>query len=174
MKRKTWILVALFTALGPRLGAAEAAPGAWRAHEFTFSQHGFTTSYSCTGLAAKVRSLLLATGARGDLKVVPLACGVPGNPNRSARVQVVFHTLAPTTARTTGVPGAWRAVSIQRSLARDIEAGDCELVDRFRKDLLPFFTTRNVIDRVRCVPHQNERGAIALSFQVFAEARSGE
>lgn len=158
--------------LSPAVLGADPAPGAWRGHEYTFSQHGFTTSYSCTGLAAKVRSLLRAAGAREDMKVVPLACGVPGNPSRSARVRVAFHTLAPAAAQTQGVPGVWRSVSIQRSHTRDLEAGDCELVDRFRKDLLPFFSTRNVLDRVRCLPHQNGRGAISLSFDVFVAARA--
>src|SRR5216684_2991796 len=47
---------------------ASTDPGVWQEHVYTFQFMGFTTTYSCDGLADKVKVLLLAAGARADSK----------------------------------------------------------------------------------------------------------
>jgi hypothetical protein len=62
--------------------------------------------------------------------------------------------------------GAWRTVEIDgRGNRRQIEAGDCELVEQFTREVLPLFTTRNVDDRTRCTPHQRSTFDVRLSFE---------
>ena len=64
---------------------------------------GFTTTYSCDGLADKLRMLLLAAGARADVKSQPGACAAPfGRPDKFARADLTFSTLAPADAGAAG------------------------------------------------------------------------
>ena len=51
--------------------AADAGrePAVWSPKELTFAYTGFTTKYSCDGLQAKMRSVLLELGSRPDLQV---------------------------------------------------------------------------------------------------------
>jgi hypothetical protein len=169
--KPTLLVIAL---LAPVASAGEQAPpvaGVWIRHELVYEQLGFTSIYSCAGLAVKVRALLQASGARNDLAVTPKDCGV--EPTKFARVQVVFSSLNPVgrlgaKAGTPGrQPGAWRKVWLAPRSPRELTDGDCELVERFREQILPLLTTRNVADHVRCIPHQLAGSAVELRFEVF-------
>jgi hypothetical protein len=62
--------------------------------------------------------------------------------------------------------GAWRKVEIDgRGPRREIEPGDCELVEQFTREVLPLFTTRNVDARTRCTPGQRSMFDVQLSFE---------
>jgi hypothetical protein len=112
-------------------------PAVWQKHEYSFVFMGFTSTYSCDGLADKIKLLLIAAGARHDAKSQPGAC----------------------------VDGVWRPVSIANRSPRDLGTGDCELVEQFRNNVLPMFTTRNVEDHTTCVPHQDSGSLISLRFE---------
>ncbi len=43
-------------------------PGVWQKHQYSFAFMGFTSTYSCDGLADKLKLLLIAAGARHDVK----------------------------------------------------------------------------------------------------------
>jgi hypothetical protein len=76
---------------------ADDAPtkGVWQKHEYRFSFFGFTTTYSCDGLADKLKLLLIAAGARMDAKSQPAACTNGfGRPDRFASAYLTFYTLA--------------------------------------------------------------------------------
>src|ERR1700691_615662 len=80
-------------ALRPTVSLAEvstpppvATAGTWQKHQYSFAFMGFTTTYSCDGLADKLRRLLLAAGARKDVKSRPGACASGfGRPDKFAR-----------------------------------------------------------------------------------------
>jgi hypothetical protein len=59
-------------------------------------------------------------------------------------------------------------VSIADRSPRDLATGDCELVEQFRNNVLPMFTTRNVEDHTTCVPHQDSGSLISLRFESLA------
>jgi hypothetical protein len=97
--------------------AAAVQPGQWQQHDVTFTYSGFTSKYSCDGLADKVKLLLRAVGARADARVTSYGCSEPfGRPTEFPRVRLQFATLAPaapaagaTAPRTdlrAGAPGA--------------------------------------------------------------------
>jgi hypothetical protein len=65
-------------------------------------------------------------------------------------------------------PGSWKAVELRDGTPAWLEAGDCELVEQFDRELLPFFTTRGHTSRMTCVPHRYQPGAISLRFEAFA------
>jgi len=134
---------------------------------------GFTSTYSCDGLADKLKLLLTVAGARPDSKSQAGACANGfGRPDKFARADLTFYTLAPsgtdTSSGTKQVDGVWRPVSIADRSPRELGTGDCELVEQFRDNVLPMFTTRNVDDHTTCVPNQNSGSVIALRFESLA------
>ena len=183
--KASWTLTSLvgsavFTALlVPQVSVAdESSPreaGVWQKHEYSFAYMGFTSTYSCDGLADKIKLLLIAAGARPDAKSRPGACASGfGRPDKFARADLIFYTLAPagtdTSPGSNQVAGVWRPVSLAARSPRELHTGDCELVEQFRNTVLPMFVTRNVDDHTTCVPHQESGSVIGLRFESFAPA----
>ena len=152
--------------------ATDPAPGVWQKHEYSFQFLGFTATYSCDGLASKLKVLLIAAGARADAKSTSDNCaGGYGSPDTFARANLKFYTLAPTgNGENAGPPsnGAWHSVMIAERSPREVGPGDCELIEQFRDKVLPMFTTRNVDNRMTCIPNQFSGSVINLKFEVFA------
>jgi hypothetical protein len=153
--------------------SASPDPGVWHKHVYTFQFMGFTTTYSCDGLADKVQVLLIAAGARSDSKSQPGVCSRGwGRPDKFAQANLTFYTLVPagadSSADGTPISGTWRAVKFAVRSPRQLAAGDCELIEQFRSSLLPMFATRNVDSHTTCVPHQESGSVINLKFESFA------
>jgi hypothetical protein len=152
--------------------APSGGPGTWQSHKYTFQFLGFTTTYSCDGLADKLRIVLLAAGARSDVKSVPGACASGfGRPDKFARADLTFYTLTPAdsgTAAGGGVQGMWRPVAFAARQPQQLALGDCELMEQFRQQVLPMFATRNVVSNTTCIPHQESGSNIDLKFDAFA------
>ena len=159
--------------------ADDAAPaggaGTWQSHKYSFQFLGFTSTYSCDGLADKLRVILLAAGARSDVKSQPGACASGfGRPDRFARADLTFYTLAPSdpsaaasAAASPTVKGDWRPIAFAARQPRELGVGDCELIDQFRQQVLPMFTTRNIVNNTTCIPHQDSGSTIDLKFESF-------
>ena len=155
--------------------APSPAPGIWQKHQYTFAYLGFTSTYSCDGLAGQLKRLLLAAGARADSKSQPGVCASPyGRPDKFARADLTFYTLAPLDngkpSEEKPVDGVWRSVALAPHSPQGLQIGDCELVDQFRAQVLPMFTTRNIVNQVTCVPYQESGTLIDLRFDAFAAA----
>jgi hypothetical protein len=156
---------------GPTTAPTE---GKWQFHKYSFQFMGFTSTYSCDGLADKLKELLLAAGARADIKSEPGACAREfGRPDKFARADLKFFTLAPLAAPVVSgsmpVDGTWRSVTFANHSPRDLQVGDCELIEQFRDQvLLKMFVTRNVVSNTTCVPHQESGSVIDLRFDSFA------
>jgi hypothetical protein len=153
--------------------SASPDPGIWQKHVYTFQYMGFTTTYSCDGLADKVKVLLIAAGARPDSKSQPGVCSRGwGRPDKFAQANLTFYTLAPVGADSSSdgtlVSGIWRPVKFAARSPRQLGTGDCELIEQFRSHLLPMFATRNVDSHTTCVPHQESGSVINLQFESFA------
>ncbi len=164
------------TVCGASTAAAEDAPaalehqaGVWREHKYSVAFMGFTSTYSCDGLADKLKILLLAAGARPDVKSQPGACASSfGRPDKFARADLTFYTLAPAAAGeagTTAIEGTWHSVALAPHKPPELATGDCELVEQFKSGVLPLFTTRHVEERTTCVPHQDSGSVIDLKFE---------
>ena len=184
--RKLTILAAM--SVGPALLVSQACsadqpaastahdPAVWQKHEYSFAFMGFTSTYSCDGLADKLKALLIAAGARGDAKSQAGACASGfGRPDKFARASLVFYTLSPaaTGAASDAKPidAIWLPVALSSRSPRQLAVGDCELVEQFRDNVLPMFTTRNVQNKMTCIPHQNSGSNIDLKFESLAAAR---
>jgi hypothetical protein len=160
------------TAFASEPSATDSGQGVWQKHDYSFQFLGFTTTYSCDGLASKLKVLLIAAGARADAKSISDGCSRGyGVPDKFARATLTFYTLAPVGNGENGSPpinGVWRPVALGDRSPREVRLGDCELVEQFRDKVLPMFTTRNVDNRMTCVPNQLSGSAINLKFEVFA------
>jgi hypothetical protein len=154
--------------------ASTPEPGIWQKHDYTFRFFGFTTTYSCDGLADQLRVLLIAAGARADSKSRAGACASGyGRPDKLPQAYLTFYTLVPANATTIAdgqqVTGTWRPVTIVIRSPRELTLGDCELIEQFRALVLPMFTVRNIDDHMTCVPHQESGSVINLKFETFAQ-----
>jgi len=153
--------------------ADDGQSSVWKQKEFKFTYQGFTTKYSCDGLADKVREILLTFGARKDLQVNRLGCvGRSGVPDPFPGVVVKMSVLAPVdaAAAASGEPAVathWRNVKLRLDRTSVSEAGECELVEQVKQTILPLFTTRNVDYRSMCVPHQLTPGGTQLAADVL-------
>jgi len=160
------------TALAAEPSASEPEQGVWQKHEYSFQYLGFTTTYSCDGLASKLKVLLIAAGARADAKSTSGGCASGyGSPDKFARADLRFYALAPNRNGEIANPpinGAWHTVAIADRSPREVAPGDCELIEQFRDKVLPMFTTRNIDNRMTCVPNQLSGSVINLKFEVFA------
>jgi hypothetical protein len=154
------------------VSSTDAEQGVWQKHEYSFQFLGFTTTYSCDGLASKLKVLLIAAGARTDAKSISDGCSSGyGVADKFARASLTFYTLAPAqNGENASAPinAVWRSVAIADRSPREVRLGDCELVEQFRDKVLPMFTTRNLENRMTCVPNQLSGSAINLKFEVFA------
>src|SRR5262250_1006335 len=84
----------------PESKPAQSTPptwAVWTPKELRFTYMGFTSHYSCDGLADKMRSIVLQLGARSsDLKVREVPCsGSPGRPTEFPGVTVNMNVLTP-------------------------------------------------------------------------------
>jgi hypothetical protein len=151
-------------------------PASWQKHQYSFAYLGFTSTYSCDGLADKLKKLLLAAGARADVKSVPGACARGfGRPDKFARADLTFYTLAPVSndAGSTEPPidGIWRPVTLAARSPRELMVGDCELVEQFRDQVLKkMFTTRDLVSQTTCVPYQESGSVIDVRFDSLVAA----
>ncbi|MGH8150356.1 MAG: hypothetical protein ACRETB_10350 [Steroidobacteraceae bacterium] len=154
-------------------GTAQAAR--WVQKKLHFTYMGFTTHYSCEGLEAKVRSVLLQLGARrAGLDVHSLGCTEPfGRPEAFPGVVGSFYVLEPLSNGQAGhasgatVAAHWQTVRVLLSRSALDAAGQCELLEQVKQRILPLFAARDVRFRSICVPHQVTLPGAALRVEVL-------
>jgi len=188
----TLTLLAAFLS-APLFAADDAGSVAavWTPKEMRFVYLGFTSKYSCDGLADQMRKVLLLLGARKDLKVSPSGCSSPfGRPDPFPGVMIRMNVLEPadqaraeksangtgsgdaasgSIASTASVAAHWKMIDVNSALARDPlwQAGQCELLEQVKQSVLPKFRTRSVVYQSTCVPNQLNVGATQLRAEVL-------
>ena len=179
MPRTTRLLLGLAGALLASVAVAAETPvdGVWQTHEYRFVSMGFTSHYSCDGLATALKALLKASGARPGYSVTESCAEPAGRPDAIARATMHFQTLrsnAPPAAGASAAAnpeagqGVWREVALKGHQPRELDGGDCELVEQFAREVLPMFETKDVDNHMSCVPHEANPFGINLSFTVLA------
>jgi hypothetical protein len=147
---------------------AEAVQAVWTAKQKRYTYMGFTSRYSCDGLRDKMRATLLKFGAAKDLKVDSMACPSGfGRPTTFPGVSITMQVLTPAddagaTAGGKSVPAHWKLVDLTAKRDPLDVAGDCELIEQIKQQILPLFTTRNVQYQSTCIPNQLQVGATQL------------
>ncbi|HXQ30586.1 MAG TPA: hypothetical protein VN790_01300 [Steroidobacteraceae bacterium] len=168
------LMSGLVLALATTAAAAADAPveGTWQKHEYLLGYAGVTSHYSCDGLEHKLTQLLKLAGARPDAKVRASCTNPLGSASRIVTARTTFYTLAPAPASTPAAApgrgaGVWTTVEWHTGSPPELTFSDCELVDQFIREILPMFTTRDVDNRMKCVPYQETLGNIDLKFSVL-------
>ena len=167
------LLLAAVTGLVSAADAPQATGnGTWQKHDILFQYVGFTSIFSCDGLADQLKMLLVRAGARADARATPGACASGfGQPDRMASARLVYYTLVPAAQDATAaeaVPGQWRTVALSVDHPRELKEGDCELMEQFRDEVVrKTFTTRNLTAQISCVPHQVAGTRFSLAFVAF-------
>lgn len=153
------------------LSAQAAEPGAWQQHDIQFQYLGFTSIYSCDGLADRLKELLVMAGARADAKTRGAGCTVMTGPDHMAGTRLQFSTVAGDPNAEAPAGTVWRKVRFANNALRDLQSGDCELMEQFRDEVVKkAFTTRNLKSRTTCFPHQaNQR--FDIEFEVLVPAK---
>jgi hypothetical protein len=173
---------------------AAAVAAVWKPQEINFYFQSFTTFYSCTSLAEKVKRTLLALGAQRDIKVRSTGCEGGNEIARMPMVRIRLTSPAEATPQTLAelektrsvrelvarvrgeraaaieaaaqFPAHWKRVSLSRGdLALD--SGDCELVDELKRKVLPKLSVRIVRDAMRCTPNQFTLGQPRLEVEAL-------
>jgi hypothetical protein len=147
------------------------AAGMWQPHEYQLTFTGIHAAYSCDWLEEKLRLLLKKAGARADIRI-QTHCQQPSGPSPGAQAQLHFFALAPATDAG-DTPVVWRKVVLHDHFPLALEASDCELVEQFRAELLPFFTTRAIDNRMSCRGGNNDSQGLNLQFEVLVPAGKG-
>ena len=187
----------LLTAAGcAAAGPADASPAAtdsatiasvWKQHKVDFHYFGRTSRYSCDGMSDKIRMLLTQMGARRDMKLFTYGCEIGHirlqgmNPGLS----IEFWTPAPTASADKAVSAAdarpaggksddarimdarYEPFGFRQDAFRNLDIGDCELVEEFVRQVLPKFVTRGVKQDITCVPYQVRPGSYRVSGEVL-------
>ena len=171
----------------------------WNEQEIEFTYMGFTSYYSCDGLRDKVRYLLRQLGAREDLKVRSAGCARMSGPEMFPRVRINAAVAVPATPErleklaaeaskreliarvnrrsstvgeaTEQFGASTRVVEFRDRPNGKIQAGDCELMERFRDEVLPKLELRVVESDIRCIPRSVHPGSIRLVVEVLDPVR---
>lgn len=172
-------MVALFACSGAAAAPAPNAPAGparelavWAPVQLKFVYRALTTTYSCSGLEARIKGLLLKLGARADLDVRGYGCTRLSGPDPLAGVQIKMNVLEPKG------PNAWVAAHWQRvNLLQDRTlldaAADCDLIRQFGEEILPVFAARNVDFSATCEARKAVPGSTRLEADVLiADPRS--
>lgn len=152
--------VALAAAADAPMAPAEHHAAVWKSRELLFSYQGFTSRYTCDGLRDKVRQVLLDLGARDDLTVLATGCTGLDRPEAFPAVRIELSVLQPVqgAAPAGAVDAQWTPVTLTGY--DRLEAGDCELLQQIRDNILPLFAVRAVNVKADCVPHQLPTGVL--------------
>jgi hypothetical protein len=164
----------------------------WKPQEISFYFHSFTTFYPCPSLNDKVRRLLLQLGADRDIRVRSTGCDIGYAAARSPMVRIKLSAPAEATpemlaelektrttrelvARVRGgesmdvtaqFPAYWRRVALDRGV-RNLDSGDCELIDAIKRQVLPQLAVRIVRDNMRCGPFQYSSAPVPLEVEAL-------
>lgn len=153
---------ATFLAAVPALAAAQdSVTAVWVPKHIEFIYQGFTTHYSCGGLQDQIRDMLQKLGAQ-NLKVLQMGCVRPEGPTVFPGVNVTMSVLVPASsaeaskAKSSGPPlqAQWKKVVLMPVDSGYNEEGNCELIEQFKQQFLPLFTTRKIDYGSSCVPYQ--------------------
>ncbi|MFI4890846.1 MAG: hypothetical protein ACHQIL_09970 [Steroidobacterales bacterium] len=160
------VVATMLAAASAVAGDSTPVAAVWKEQHIDFVYFGRTSRYSCEGIRDKLRAILRNLGVRRDVGVVVVPCddfAGPGPlPDRSPTVHLVF--FAPSVPVTDAKPlhpgdlapldAQFEGFSITADAFRNMEPGDCELVEDFVRQVMPKLVTRNVSKDITCIPYQ--------------------
>jgi hypothetical protein len=155
-------ILALGFASGLSVSAATAAvpaskpvPAEWSAHNVIVRLDNLPKRYSCDDLWYKFHDVLLALGARPDMRILAYRCekSLSSEQARSPRVELKFYlpeALSGTQRQWADLSAVQRIVELQPGEPGKIDAADCELLRQIKEGLLPLIPVKVRDYRLAC------------------------
>jgi hypothetical protein len=159
---------AVWAASAPPNAPAEPARelAVWVPVQLKFVYRPLTTTYSCSGLEARIKGLLLKLGARPDLDVRGYGCTKLSGPDPLAGVKIRMNVLE-AKGPNSWVEARWKRVDLLDDRTLLDAAADCDLVRQFEQEILPVFATRNVDYAATCEARNAVPGSTRLKADVL-------
>lgn len=130
--------------------------------QLNFHYMGFTTYYDCDAIEDRVESIMKQLGAKPDVRVSATGCFAPNRVSNmiTARIRVTMPAAVGADAK--GAASAdhqpfaaqRKTVSLQTNEGGRAGAGDCELLEQLRDQVLPMLKLQVTKDDLHCVPGQ--------------------
>jgi hypothetical protein len=131
--------------------ASQTVNAVWKSQEVEFHYIGLETAYSCETMEARVKMLLRHLGAAKDIKVSMPPCMANDRPQKRFRIKVEFSTLVTAQEGNADIIKAkWREVTLGKNRPRVIDDGDCELMERFSRYVLPAIEHEVIEGKTQC------------------------
>lgn len=152
------MILLLLSSLNIQAYADDVVTAKWQAYQIRFNYSGFTTNYTCDGIEYKVKRLLLALGARDDVRVEASCTSFLRETQRFHKLLLAF--ALPVEADESDITeetfaAKWERVQLRRNRPRELEPGDCELVEQFNRQVLRKINAKEIVDKNRCIPNRH-------------------
>jgi hypothetical protein len=150
----------------------KAQPAAWVAYNLGVDLHNLPTRYSCDDLELKVHDVLLALGARPDLKVLISRCE-SGSRSPIVRVQFAIPESVERTSKRVGMEAAVAIVRLEPGHPPSLSPADCELMRQIKDRLLAPMSRAVVSFNLACSALSSSRPSFNLSVQTLKPLDGG-
>ena len=156
--------------------AGSSLPAVWKQSKIEFHYFGRTSRYSCDGLRDKVRALLLDVGVRSDMRLRTNGCEIGRISLNGISPGLSIEFSSPMQRAATDMPPAteekpfdarFEPFSFKQDAFRNLNVGDCELVEEFVRQILPKLSSRNLKQDITCVPYQQSGSSYRVSGEIL-------
>ena len=174
--RLVWAYALLASCVVFLTASAKAAPqvghpAIWRPHDLIVNLHELPTRYTCDDLWYKFRDVLLALGARSDMRILVYRCADPGGaPAFSPSVHLQFFTPAIVKgdqARWAQIDAVSETISLSPGRPASLRDSDCELMRQMKDGLLPALTQRVLSVDLACASPRPSRWPFNITVQAL-------
>jgi hypothetical protein len=153
-------------------GSQPGHPATWRPYNLILDLHDLPQSYSCDDLWYKFRDVLLALGARPDIRILVYRCeqgSIDGNA-RSPRVRLKFsmpELLTPAQSRWAQLQAVTTTVRLGPGRPASLLSSDCELLRQMKEGLLESLSQRIVSFKLACAAPRSARWPFNVTVQAL-------
>jgi hypothetical protein len=184
MRSKGWLFFLSLLAACTSTWNAEAAtasqpghPATWRPYDLIVDLHDLPQRYSCDDLWYKFRDVLLAMGARPDIKILVYRCerGLTDRNARSPRAQLQFslpELLTPAQSRWAQLQAVTTTVRLGPGHPASLLSGDCELLRQMKDGLLDALSQRVISFNLACAAPRSARWPFNVTVQTLTASHA--
>jgi hypothetical protein len=118
------------------MGDESSHPADWSSRALIVDLRDLPKGYTCDELWYKFRDVLLAIGARPDVKILPYQCGASSH---SPKVQLEFSipkVIASDDARGADMQAAMKSIRLEPGAPAHLNDQDCDLLKQIQDTLL--------------------------------------
>ena len=152
-------------------GVETPQPAVWSPHALIVDLRNLPKPYSCDDLWYKFKDVLLAIGARPDLKILPYRCsGRVGSLAYSPKVQLEFSTprqLSAKDARWANIRAVTKSITLEPGAPSHLDSGDCALLSQIKSTLLNYLGDAVTTFHLACEGPPSSKPLFSLTVQAL-------